>query len=159
MVKSMAELKRLVDIQIASAMKNEVAQQVKEVESDMVEQHVYDKYEPYKYVRRGENDGLADTRNMMHEVTIVGDMVKLTVTNETGGSEDRSMKLADLVEHGDNSPMGYEYDWKTNRDTDSPAYLESRPFQAETLRTMKDGEFKQILWQALKARGLDIKLK
>lgn len=159
--KNFDEMNKFFNKNIASVMENEIAQTIKQKESEMVEQEVYQKYtpsngEPWIYNRRRQNDGLADTRNMEHKVEIINDMVKLTVTNVTGGSDDANMRIANLVEHGDGN--GGNYDYKSNRSGDADKYLSPRPFQARTLEELsKTSELKNVMSKALKARGINFK--
>lgn len=141
---------------------------IKETESDMVEREVYAKYtsasdSPYKYVRRGRNGGLADTSNMEHEAAEVNDKVKMIVVNMTEGQADHmgmnSLKpgqLADLVEGGDGKE-GYGLHYAHQGDG-TGEYLDSRPFQEETVRTLNDNnDHMDALRLDLMMKGVNVK--
>lgn len=124
---------------------------IKETESDMVEREVYAKYQPnngkpWVYERRGKDGGLADTDNMFHEAAQIGDKVKMIVLNLTPFNEEYNFDnyragdtLANLVEGGDKK-HGAEYTFKNNRSGDAQNYLDARPFQEETFKTLNDNK-------------------
>ncbi|PAV30164.1 hypothetical protein CIL05_06770 [Virgibacillus profundi] len=157
---NLAELNEYLKTQLSSVMKQELAQVVKETESDMVEKEVYNRYKPspkgkpWTYQRRGTDKGsggLGDIENMKAETAPTLTGVELTVTNTTTGQQDTDMQIADLVEGGDNT-NGKEYKHKGDG---SGEYLEARPFQKETLRELQEsGKAVDVLKKGLRARGL-----
>jgi hypothetical protein len=147
---------------IENAMRNEVAEVVKKVESEKVESEVYNKYkpstsdgEPWRYERRKTNGGLADTANMIPKTNLITNGVELTVENITEGSQD-SFKISDLIEGGDGT-SGKQYQYKTNRDGTAYQYLKARPFQRKTEEELaKTGEHEKALKVGLRRNGLDV---
>jgi hypothetical protein len=147
---------------IENAMKHEVSDVVKKVESEKVESEVYDRYkpstsdgEPWRYERRKTNGGLADTTNMIPKTNIVANGVELTVENITEGSQD-SFKISDLIEGGDGT-NGKQYQYKTNRDGTADQYLRARPFQRKTEEELaKTGDHEKALKVGLRRNGLDV---
>lgn len=155
--RNMKELNNFILKQLTATMEDELASVVKATQSDMVEREVYAKYkpkngQPWQYVRRGEHGGLADTRNMEETVSPIADGVELTVVNTTTGSDETNMQIADLVEGGDGT-NGKEYMYKGDG---TGEYLESRPFQKETLRELEEsGLATEVLKKGLRMRGLN----
>lgn len=68
---------------IADAMEHEVLDVVQEALLDSVAYRVYDAYPEATGIRRGARGGLMDIHNLNHTVDSVGDMVTLTVSNDT----------------------------------------------------------------------------
>lgn len=156
------ELEKYMNKQMSEVMNNEMAQMVKKKESESVEKNVYQAYqpsspdgEPWKYERRRTNGGLADIRNMTHEVINSGNGVELTVENKTKG-KDQNFEIDDLVEYGDGY-NGKEYEFKKNRDGTAQQYLRPRPF---TQRTKEDilmtNKHVDTMRKGLKSRGIDV---
>ena len=120
-----AFLKKSVD----NALNAEVAQAIKETQSDVIQDVVYNAYTPKLYQRRGAlGGGLGDTTNMYHEVY---DGV-LTVENRTPPNPDyshtalQSKSIDTAVERGER----YDY-W-------GDAF--PRPFTAKTVERLENSD-------------------
>jgi hypothetical protein len=154
------ELQVFINGKVEEIMDNEMAQMVKQKESESVETNVYDKYrpnngEPYVYKRRETSGGLADVSNMQHNVTNNRNGVTLSVENITKGQQE-NFKIADLVEYGDGY-NGKEYQFKNNRDGTAKQYLVARPFTEKTEDIIEQtNEHVKIMEKGLKSKGIDI---
>jgi hypothetical protein len=158
--KNLTELNKYLNQQMRDVMNNEMAQMVKTKESESVEKNVYQAYtpnngEPFVYQRRRENGGLADTKNMMHQVKNVANGVELSVENRTKGKDDK-FQLDTLIEYGDGTD-GKEYEYKSNRDGTADQYLRARPFTERTEEAIaQSNEHVQIMRNGLKTRGIGV---
>jgi hypothetical protein len=96
--------------QISKVMDNEVAEVIKKEESNQIKKY-YRKFRPKMYIRREDNDGLSDIRNMRSKTVRNAHSVKTTITNETHGNPDYSesqtvlQNLAGVFASG----QGYNY--------------------------------------------------
>src|SRR5690625_4783332 len=154
-VQNIQELKKQINKILLDALNSKnshTADEIKVVESMMVEKIVYKAYEPEVYRRRGESGGLADTRNMKHSASIGAGKVGLNIVNVTPqNTENVNMQtndvfqasnktlrdktsLASLVEGGDGTG-GLRYTYQNGGE-----YLASRPIQAETVRELKSSK-------------------
>lgn len=162
------ELNKLL-IETLNNQKSVTANVIKETESDMVEREVYAKYtpnngEPWEYQRRRKDGGLADIDNMVHEAAQIDGKVKLKVINLTPFNEEYNFDnyragdtLANLVEGGDRK-YGAEYSFKNNRSNDADKYLQARPFQQETVKTLEGNkDHVDALKLDLMMKGLRVK--
>lgn len=158
--KNMAELNAYIAAQIQSVMDEHVSDVVKEEQSRQVHNVVYDRYKPnngkpWVYERRGDEKGLSDTRNMMHEANVTGDGVELRVTNETM-SDDGETDVAKLVAKGHNNGAG-SYDYTSNRSGDADKYLEARDYMEAAMDELKrNSEVQETLKRGLRSRGIDV---
>lgn len=159
------ELKKQIEARVKKALAEDVAEVVKENESDTIERVVYGVYSdpPVVYRRRRGSGGLSDPDNM--HVRVLDNAIE--VLNNTppnyayNGHEedayhfDRSILgsgawyesedgctirypvgLDELVEYGDGGPGG-EYTHKHSSKPEGPAFLEPRPFTQETINTLR----------------------
>lgn len=155
-----AQLTAHINKQVEIALKNDVANTVKEEMIERVEQDVYAKYtpnngEPWRYERRRDKGGLSDVDNMHHRTERELDGVKLIVTNETK-DDDTGQPIASLVEHG-NGKNGLHYTYQNNRSGDADDYLSARPFQAKTIEELNSsGEAKEALKRGLRGLGMNV---
>ncbi len=82
---------------IQNTLEHEVAEEVKETMSQVVQTSVYDVYDPFVYTRRFNNGGLMSTKNMKSRV----DKNTLTVANETPLDNGRTdYSLTDIIVNG-----------------------------------------------------------
>lgn len=130
---SVEDLLNYVESDIKNALENEVATQVKLIEQEIIDEVVYDVYNPTRYERRYDYEGLSDIRNMKHEVKKIGDEITLFVSNETKVSEHtydsgEGEYLDEIIEYGMLKSKRYE---KVDVD-EVPRYAEPRPFTEET---------------------------
>ena len=140
---NLSALSKYLNEAIADALDNEVAEEVKRTESEVIDRVVYQDYAPSMYVRRA-NGGLGDTSNMEHEITDG----YLVVRNLTPPNQDyrhnrlNSPYIASAVEHGER----YDF-W-------SDSY--PRPFTSETAKTLKVSKAHvQALRRGLKRKGIN----
>lgn len=164
--RNMAELKKQINEKLLAELKkdNLVAEIIKHTESDMVEQEVYDRYdpksdgEPWVYERRRDRGGLADVTNMKHETTETDGKVKMNIRNMTpphpsfNENNLKAGEVADLVEGGDGA-NGLRYS-----NPDGGSYSEPRPFQQETINELsRNKEHVQAMKTLLKDMGIKVK--
>ena len=64
-----------------------IAEEMKEIESKVIKEVVYEAYQPQTYRRREDDRGLSDTKNMHEEIMPTSDGVHIEVTNYTTGNE------------------------------------------------------------------------
>lgn len=152
-VNSFKALEALLQKKVAEAMNETVAPGVKSIESENVNEFVYSAYDPEVYERRMNNGGLSDVNNMVHEVSVNGDSVELTVDNNTMSNPDfmprygTPHKIAQEVEFG----FGYDYS------SGGEPFAEERPFIRETISELQHGKAKELMIKGLKKKGLDAK--
>lgn len=136
----------------------DVAEIVKSIEQDMIEDLVYDVYEPYEYQRRGNsNGGLQDKSMMISPIKQVGNHIILSVINTAKGQNEEDLYLAPLIEYGHNNGYG-EYQYRFNRDNSSWKYLTSRAFTQATIDALRrSGIHVKTLKNGLIKLGLNVK--
>jgi|LSQX01.2.fsa_nt_gb hypothetical protein len=160
--RNMSELSKALEKHIKQSMENEVAEVVKDVMQEKINDEVYMSYrhssgdsgrqEPYRYERRYYEGGLIDRDNIAHEVSKDG---TLTVENIAKG-KDSGDDLAPLIEMGHNKGYG-SYDYTSNRDNTQDQYLQPRPFIAKTREELqKEGKHIKALKDGLKKQGLRV---
>lgn len=120
-------------------MKNEVTEEIKNKHQEVIEEVVYNVYDPIDYPRRYENDGLLDRDNMKSKVRKIGDLIELEFENETTVNpytydSNRGDRLDEIIEYG----TGGIYE-----------YSQPRPFMKETQKRV-DSE--RILEKCLKSK-------
>ncbi|BAO04890.1 uncharacterized protein CBO05P1_171 [Clostridium botulinum B str. Osaka05] len=136
----------------------DVQEVIKEVESDVIDEEVYSKYDNED--RRGSNGGgLGAIKNMVvHPPRKIGNTIEVEMTNETplDPPDDgliRHYRLDEVIEYGGKY---YEYPIK-NRDEDVYTYLKPRPFTEKTeIRLFATKEHEKAYKNAMKAKGIDI---
>lgn len=135
------ELKKQIEARVKKALVEDVAEVVKENESDAIEELVYTIYSdpPVEYDRRMRDGGLSDPKNM--KVRALGNRIE--VYNNTPLNpdypNDKAYSLDLLVEYGDRGPGG-EYLYKTvdpTKKPEGPTYLLPRPFTKVTVQTLR----------------------
>lgn len=136
---SIEELFANVTNDFIKVMKNEVTEEFKDKHQEVIEEVVYNVYDPINYLRRYENDGLLDRDNMKSKVTKKGDLIELEFTNETTVSpytydSNRGDRLDEIIEHG----TGGVYE-----------YSQPRPFMEETQKRVDSN---RILEKCLKSK-------
>lgn len=160
-VSTNAGLNRALKQHLNSVMSNQVAEEIKNEQSQQVHKQVYNKYrpnadgEPYVYKRRGDEGGLSDTENMDEDTQFTVNGVELTVTNNTRGKDGKT-DVSGLVEKGHDNGFG-EYDYTRNRSGDAYKYLEARPYLEKTIEELNTNK-KHIksAKKALRSMGLDV---
>lgn len=127
---------------VPDILEKEVYATAVETESQMVQEHVYDSYDPVVYERRGIKGGLADPKNHVSSFFYRNNSeVSLLIQNTTKG-KDENIYLAGLVEYGHANGYGeYQYPYRTYGD---PTFLNPRRFTYQTMleleRTLKHVE-------------------
>ena len=153
---TMQQLEAYLLLKVQKAMSTTVALEVKQLESKNVKEVVYSEYSPKEYLRREDNGGLSDINNMSHDVISGGNMVVLSVDNNTMSNPDYNpydkplFELAGLVEYGDGNGYG-EYDYYG-----SPDYLKPRRFIEKTKQDLESGKARYILIQGLIKEGISV---
>jgi len=136
-----SQLKKELELYIIGAM-SDVGEAVKDEHQDAIERVVYNKYAPRYYKRRMELSGLKDRGNM--PITRYGklgiQMRNITRANPRYGGDGRFM-IADSIEYG----------------TGVMAQIGSRPFFAETIRSLKkNGTHLYALKKGLEKQGVKV---
>lgn len=157
---SLEDLYKYVEKMHEEVATNEVQEVIKQVESEVIKEEVYSKYEnPKTYQRRENNGGLGSTKNMTaHPPKKVGNTIEVEVTNETpikppNDGLNRHYRLDDVVEYGGKY---YEYPIK-NRDEEEYTYLKPRPFTEKTEERLSiTKEHEKAYKEAMKAKGIEI---
>lgn len=130
--------------------------------SDAVRKIVYDAYEPEEYVRREEDGGLADERNMsITNVSVINKGVQLIFENLTQGQThqlpiyDRDRDSLDGQFITDTIVEGLKSNWCVP----GGEFSEPRDFVAETIRRLKENptDLSNAIRSGLIARGIKVK--
>ena len=138
------ELKKQIEARVKKALVEDVAEVVKENESDTIERVVYGVYTPVLYRRRRDNGGMIDHENM--RVNVLDNAIE--VYNDTPVTHyfdkvdcsyhcpiKNVVSLDLLLEYGDGGPGG-EYTHK-HTSVGEPTFLGPRPFTKETINALK----------------------
>ena len=154
--KSLNDIERYIQEKINDVLVNEVAEDIAFVESEVIIDNVYSKYNPEMYDRRGLGGGFADPGNIEGTLVADGELVVENVTPFNPGYEtaNSGSGLAGLIEYGDGY-QGHTYDYYPKN---KPAtYAEPRPFMEDTRDIVKRG-LKHTIATALEDRGLEVKI-
>ena len=89
-----------------------IAEEMKNIEQEIINEVVYDAYSPTYYERRYEDGGLSDKENMEHDIEETANGFIISVKNITKGNDEYSEAegytdgyIADIIEEG----KGYGY--------------------------------------------------
>ena len=89
-----------------------IAEEMKDIEQEIINEVVYDAYSPTYYERRYEDGGLGDKENMEHDIEETANGFIISVKNITKGNDEYSEAegytdgyIADIIEEG----KGYGY--------------------------------------------------
>ena len=111
---------------LVNTVANEVAEEIKNIETEVIDEVVYNAYDS-NIDRRMNNGGLSDKSNMKEKIATVKNGVLIEVMNETKGNSDYSTMdgytsdfIADIIENSE----GYGYGLDD--------YIPKRPFQEIT---------------------------
>jgi hypothetical protein len=150
------QLFSILDSEMKEIVDNDVAEVVKEIQSQEVHDTVYDVYTPFRYERRSDYGGLSDTRNMFHTVADTMNGLQLTIRNNTTGSYDNNFQIAGLIEYGHD--MGYgSYDYDYNRENTEWKFMQPRPFISNTiLRLERTLEHVNAMRRGLQNKGFKV---
>ena len=90
-----------------------IAEEMKNIEQEVINEVVYNAYSPTYYERRYEKGGLSDKENMEHDIEETANGFIVSVKNITKGNDEYSEAegytdgyIADIIEEG----KGYGYD-------------------------------------------------
>ena len=90
-----------------------IAEEMKNIEQEVINEVVYNAYSPTYYERRYEDGGLSDKENMEHDIEETANGFIVSVKNITKGNDEYSEAegytdgyIADIIEEG----KGYGYD-------------------------------------------------
>lgn len=123
---------------MATVLKIDGVEEIKDIEERKIQENVYDVYDP-EYERRYKNKGLGDRDNIKGEVSIIGNEVLLNVTNDTLVSElsydsPQGTYLDEIIEYGTGVKTPYG---------------EPRPFIQPTIEELEE---RNIIEKILKSR-------
>jgi|GEM_PF-1743404 len=123
---------------VATVLKVDAVEEIKDIEERKIQENVYDVYEG-EYERRYKNGGLGDRDNIKGEVSIIGNEVLLNVTNDTLVSEfsydsPQGTYLDEIIEYGTGVKTPYG---------------EPRPFIQPTIEEIEE---RNIIENILKSR-------
>ncbi|MBO5970931.1 MAG: hypothetical protein J6S14_20840 [Clostridia bacterium] len=166
---SVAALKVHIEKQVAKVLANEVADVVRDVQKEAIEEEVYGVYpRTVKYDRRKDNGGLSDEDNMLADVK--GTVLRIrNVTRPNDEYDAYDTQFADdgcersyvfdlpaLIEYGDAGAVGYTH--KHSSMPSGPTFLEPRPFVARTREELqKHGYHVNALRYGLIKAGFKVK--
>lgn len=125
-----------------------VADVMKDTMQEAVRYSVYARYEPTEYIRREDDGGLSDKKNMIHDIEISNNKIIITLYNDTKGVE--SMDYIDDV-----IVTGTGYTWE-----DSVIYQAQpfpRDFYEETKKLLSTPECMNLIKERLINAGINIK--
>lgn len=141
---------------IQNTLATEVFDTVVDIQSQEIQNKVYDVYSPYRYERRGAQGGLLDARNNIATFSNTGSRIEMIIQNTTKGKNNGEY-ITPLIVGGD----GYkamEYDFKRNRDGTQDKYLKPRDFISTTMqRIQRTLEVHDALEIGLMKRGYKLK--
>lgn len=156
--KTFKELEMYLQDKIDSALLDEVAAGIKEVEQRAIQDVVYGSYDPSTYSRRETHGGLADKNNMEESLVTQGELwvENYTPFNEGYDTLNHGFGLDELVEYGDySSGYCYDYPWAIYQE---PTFIYPRPFTQETVDRLRvSKEHLDQLWAGLRRRGIHAK--
>lgn len=156
---------------VMEALNTEVLDVVQQTQVKKIYEEVYYTYrisggsreEPFVYLRREDDGGLADRSNIIPMDTSVNKKnksVSMEVVNVTKSSSHKGQSefyLAPLVEYGDGF-RGLDYTYKDNKDGTTHQYLQSRPFTYETIVELEQtNNHVQAMKNSLKKAGYKVK--
>lgn len=121
---SIDDLYKFLHEDLERALVEDVAPQVKMLEQEVIDEVVYDVYEPKYYKRRYDYKGLSDLRSMEESIEVSGDEIVLSIENVTETvNKFEGRTLDDIIENG----------VKKGGD-EIPPYAKPRRFTEETQR-------------------------
>jgi hypothetical protein len=153
-------IQQKIQSKIADAMNNEVADVVRKVEQEAIQEEVFDKYpNPVEYIRRSVG-GLDDPNNMVANTQLQADgSVLLMVENITMSNPNylpegkEPFKIAGVIEYG-HGWNGYIYDYPRK----GAPYMKGRPFIRSTAEQLKNNpEIVKAFKKGLRRNGLNVK--
>lgn len=139
---------------LRDVLENEVFDVVAQTQSRMVFEHVYNKYRPVVYKRRGYSGGLGDPKNIVGSFYKKNNTIQMLIENKTRGYNS-GQYIAGLIEYGDGyNGMKYDFPYKNRLDS-RYTYLKERPFIRKTIEFLeKSGRHIDALERGLNRRGI-----
>lgn len=160
--KNLKELDKYLKTVVQDVLEHEVADKVKTVEQEKIQEKVYDVYNvvdgkwqpPEQYDRRGSRSGGLKSRESMKVFKFkVKDGAGIKIVNMAKGKDQQNLLIAPLIEYGDSKGYG-SYDYVYNRYGTSWQYLQPRRFTQATweeliktkkhVQSMKEGLEKRL---------------
>lgn len=137
--KSIEEMVMYALSDIATVLKVDAVEEIKDIEERKIQENVYDVYESNYYKRREKQGGLLDRDNINGEISIMGNEVLLNVTNDTLVSEfsydsSQGTYLDEIIEYGTGVKTPYG---------------EPRPFIQPTIEELEE---RSVIENILKSR-------
>ena len=134
-LKSLKELRKLIENCIDDSLENEVLETVKKIEINHVDEDVFDVYSPSAYERRS-TLGIDDPDNIVGNITQNGilEVENITEFNPEYETENRGLGLVKLIEYG-HKTSGYFYDYPK-----SANFTDPRPFISNTKKEIKENK-------------------
>lgn len=152
-VKSLKELRKVVEKAIDNSLENEVFEVVRGEEIKSIETDVFEVYTPAMYERR-DADGIDNEKNMVHDEVKNGTIKIENITEFNPGYKTANLGagLPVLIEYG-HGGKHYYYDYPC-----SDEFCDPRPFIANTReRLKKSGKHKEALKIGLKRNNIKTK--
>ena len=144
-VKSLKELRKVVEKAIDDSLENEVFETTRSEEIKSIETDVFAVYTPKIYERRAFG-GIDDEENIVHDEVKNGTIKIENITEFNPGyeTENAGPELATLIEYG-HGGKDYYYDYPSSDD-----FCDPRPFIANTRKRLeKSGKHKEALKNGL----------
>ena len=144
-VKSLKELRKVVEKAIDNSLENEVFETARSEEIKSIETDVFEVYTPAMYERR-DADGIDDEKNIVHDAVKNGTIKieNITEFNPEYKTANLGAGLPVLIEYG-HGGKHYYYDYPC-----SDEFCDPRPFIANTReRLKKSGKHKEALKNGL----------
>lgn len=152
-VKSLKELRKVVEKAIDDSLENEVFEVARDEEIKSIETDVFAVYTPKIYERRVFG-GINDEENIVHDEVKNG-TIKIENTSEFNQeykTANEGPELATLIEYG-HGGKNYYYDYPSSDD-----FCDPRPFISNTRKRLKkSGKHKEALKIGIKRSNIKIK--
>ena len=163
-VKSLKELRSKVEKAIKNSLEKEVYEMVITTERSHTDTDVYKKYKPKVYVRRLDEGGLRDIRNMVYDksktkngILEVENITKYNIDKQDDDGNDSGFSLTALIEYGVEKLYPGTEERLRKQGKEIPPYGLPRPFISNTKKEIKEeNKFPKALKKGLKRNGIDI---
>lgn len=152
-VKSLKELRKIVEKAIDDSLENEVFEATRSEEIKSIETDVFEVYTPAMYERR-DADGIDNEKNMVHDEVKNGTIKIENITEFNPGYKTANLGagLPVLIEYG-HGGKHYYYDYPS-----SDEFCDPRPFINNTRKRLKKfGKHKEALKIGLKRNNIKTK--
>ena len=151
---NLSQLRQLIQDHVKKIAVEEMAESVKQVESDEIEKEVYEQYSPTQYIRRKENEGLIDKNNMQVYSNETDKGINIEITNDTKGNENYKNHevgfIDEIIEKGEG------YTWENSEIANMQPY--PRPFTEKTIENLQQNkQYIDVLKKEMQKLGYKIK--